>query len=113
MFLNSTGANVPEQNLFTPYACDLNNPMELERRTINLQQWVDLLEGDIARERKAKDGIQHLAQVIVFYCFRDDIDSIGVCHVCSGLRSFVIVACVCHVTLTSVSNPIDLKKNFC
>ena len=37
--------------------------MELERRTINLQQWVDLLEGDIARERKAKDGIQHLAQV--------------------------------------------------
>jgi len=55
----STGSNVPEQILFSPYACDLNNPMELERRTINLQQWVDLLEGDIARERKAKDGIQH------------------------------------------------------
>jgi len=58
----STGANVPEQILFSPYACDLSNPMELERRTMNLQQWVDLLEGDIVRERKAKDGIQHLAQ---------------------------------------------------
>jgi len=58
----STGANVPEQILLTPYACDLSNPMELERRTLNLQQWVDLLESDIARERKAKDGIQHLAQ---------------------------------------------------
>jgi len=59
----STGANVPEQMLFSPYACDLNNPMELERRTINLQSWVDKLESDIARERKAKEGIQHLAQV--------------------------------------------------
>lgn len=59
----STGANVPEQVLFTTYACDLNNPMELERRTMSLQQWVDLLEGDIVRERKAKEGIQHLAQV--------------------------------------------------
>ena len=59
----STGANIPEQILMTPYACDLNNPMELERRTISLQQWIDLLENDIARERKAKDGIQHLAQV--------------------------------------------------
>lgn len=58
----STGANVPEQLLFSPYACDLNNPMELERRTMNLQQWIDTLEGDIVRERKAKDGIQHLAQ---------------------------------------------------
>ena len=62
-FAFSTGANVPEQILFSPYACDLSNPMELERRTMNLQQWVDLLEGDIVRERKAKDGIQHLAQV--------------------------------------------------
>merc|ERR1712168_1794716 len=59
----STGANVPEQVLFSPYACDLNNPMELERRTLNLQSWVDKLEADIVRERKAKEGISHLAQV--------------------------------------------------
>ena len=65
--IRSTGANVPEQMLFSPYACDLNNPMELERRTINLQQWVDKLESDIVRERKAKEGIQHLAQVRMLF----------------------------------------------